>query len=72
MHACLCALTSESFTARALLFPREGRSAGWGTASPKPLPDAVTALHDCLFFPCLFLPRGASLSVEQTLKKEMI
>lgn len=25
-----------------------------------------------LFFLCLFLPRGASLSVEQTLKKEMI
>lgn len=53
MHVCLCALTSESFTARALLFPREGRSAGCGTASPKPLPDAVTALHYCPFLPLL-------------------
>lgn len=53
MHVCLCVLTSESFIGRALLFPREGSSAGWGTASPEPPPDAVTALLYCPFFSLL-------------------
>lgn len=46
---------------------------GWRQGKPQTSRrDAAIAMRDCSFFRCLFLPCGASLSVKQILKKEMI